>query len=316
MKKSAVVAGAILSIAAGLIVTQGSGGAAVQTEREKALASLVEAERAFSRMSDEKGIREAFLAWLAPDAIVFRPGPVEGRPVYEKMDPANPAVLTWAPEIADVAASGELGYTSGPYELRPGRGAEPTGFGHYVSIWKRQPDGAWRAVLDAGITHGPQTPPESVVDAGPPAAADAPELSPEALREAERVFATKAAGPFEEWAGHKGLRSAYKEFAAEMIRAYRPGRPPLLGKPALLELVPAAAGRVTPGSKRRRASFRVGISWSGDLAYHFGTSEYLKDRTKIETTAYLRIWRREPGGVWRIALDLGLPVPRDDGKKN
>lgn len=58
----------------------------------------------------------------------------------------------------------------------------------------------------------------------------------------------------------------------------------------------------------------MGIAWSGDLAYHFGTSEYRKDRFNIETTAYLRIWRKGPAGGWRIALDLELPVPRDDGK--
>ena len=83
-------------------------------------ASLIEAERAFSKTSEEKGIREAFLTWLAPDAIVFRPAPVEGRPVYEKMDPADPAVLTWEPEFAEIASSGELGYTTGPYRIKPG----------------------------------------------------------------------------------------------------------------------------------------------------------------------------------------------------
>ena len=46
------------------------------------LRSLVEAERAFSRLSAEKGIRTAFLANLAPDSIVFRPLPVSGRKVY------------------------------------------------------------------------------------------------------------------------------------------------------------------------------------------------------------------------------------------
>jgi len=317
MSLNKVALGALPLAASTIFLAVLAGQAAGRPDRASALASLVEAERAFSRTSEEKGIREAFLTWLAPDAIVFRPGPVEGRPVYEKMDPANPAVLTWGPEIADVSASGELGYTSGPYELRSGRGAEPTGFGHYVSIWKRQPDGAWRVILDAGIPHGPQgPPPREVEDLGPPGAGDAPELGPEALRGAEYDFGRKAAGAFEEQAGRDGQRSAFKEFAAEGIRAYRPGRPPLLGKPALLELVPAAAGRVSPRSNRRRATFRVGIAWSGDLAYHFGTFEFRKDRAAVETTANLQIWRREPAGAWEIVLDLELPVPRDDGQKN
>lgn len=302
-----------LSIAAALAASS-VGRPAGRPDREAALASLVEAERSFARTSEEKGVREAFLAWLAPDAVVFRPAPVEGRPVYERMGPASPAVLTWAPEIADVSASGELGYTSGPYELRPGRGADPTGSGHYVSIWKRQPDGAWRVVLDAGIPHPPQGPPPATVrDLGPPAAGEAPELSPEALREAEAAFVKGAAGAFEERTGRDGRRAAYKRFAAEGVRSYRPGRPPLVGKPALLEIVPARSGRVSPGSPGRRSTIQAGLAYAADLAYEFGTFESGKSPSETETFAYLRIWRRAPRGEWAIVLDLELPVPRDKG---
>jgi ketosteroid isomerase-like protein len=314
MKTVGAVAGALsFSIVAVLVVSPAlrQGG---RPDRATAWAALVEAERSFARTSEEKGIREAFLAWLAPDAVVFRPAPVEGRPVYERMDPANPTVLTWAPEIADVSASGELGYTSGPYELRPSRGADPTGSGHYISIWKKQPNGAWRVVLDAGIPHASAGPPPATVrDLGPPASSEAPELSPEALREAEAAFVKEAAGAFEERAGREGQRVAYKTFAAEGIRTYRPGRPPLVGKAALLGIIPPGAGRVSPRSNRRRATLRVGLSFTGDLAYHFGTFEYWKNRSTAETSAYLRIWRKAPQRDWKIVLDLELPVPPKAG---
>jgi ketosteroid isomerase-like protein len=310
-----IIGGAFFLAAAAALVASGPDRAGDRPDRNAALASLVEAERSFARTSEEKGIREAFLAWLAPDAVVFRPAPVEGRPVYEKMDPANPAVLTWGPEIADISASGELGYTSGPYELRPGRGAEPTGFGHYISIWKKQPDGAWRVIVDAGIGHGPGGPlSTAVTDLGPPGAGEAPELSPEALRDSEALFVKTVAGAFEERAGREGLRAAYKTYAAEGVRAYRPGGPPLLGKTALLETVPARAGRVSPRSNRRRSTIRVGLAWSGDLAYQYGTFAFWKDRSAVETTAYLRIWRRPPGGDWAIVCDLELPVPPTGGR--
>lgn len=316
MKAAGTIAGALsFSIAAALVASPAlrPGG---RPDRATAWAALVEAERSFARTSEEKGVREAFLAWLAPDAVVFRPAPVEGRPVYERMDPANPAVLTWAPEIADVSASGELGYTSGPYELRPSRDADPTGSGHYVSIWKKQPDGAWRVVLDAGIPHAPPGPPTAMVkDLGPPAAAEAPELSPEALREAEAAFVKEAAGAFEERTGRDGLRAAYKALAADGIRLYRPGRPPLVGKDAWLETVPARAGRVSTGSRGRRATIQLGLAYAGDLAYQFGTFESAKTPAGIETSAYLRIWRRAPRSEWAIVLDLELPVPRDGGKR-
>ena len=310
-----IIGGALFLVAAAALIASGAVRNGDRQDRDAALASLVEAERSFARTSEGKGIREAFLAWLAPDAIVFRPGPDEGRPIYEKMDPANPAVLTWGPEIADVSASGELGYTSGPYELRPGRDAEPTGFGRYVSVWKKQPDGTWRVVLDAGITHPQEGPlPSMVKDLGPEEKHELPDLPPDALRDAEALFVKKAAGGFEERAGREGQRAAYRTFAAEGIRTYRPGRPPLLGKAALLEIVPPGAGRVSPRANRRRSTIRVGLAWSGDLAYHFGTFEYGKDRSDVETTAYLRIWRRPTAGDWEIVLDLELPVPPKGGQ--
>ena len=40
--------------------------------------SLVAAERAFAALSVKQGIRESFLAYLAPDAVVFRPTATNG----------------------------------------------------------------------------------------------------------------------------------------------------------------------------------------------------------------------------------------------
>ncbi len=281
------------------------------------LRSLVEAERAFARTSEAKGIREAFLTWLAPDAVVFRPGPVEGRPVYEKMDPANPAVLTWEPEFAEIAASGELGYTTGPYRIRPRRDAEPSGFGHYVSLWKKQADGAWRVFLDIGIQHddpGPLPAPGSVAAPATPAAREA--LSPEALRLEEHSFGQEA-GAIDGRAASRGMRKALSDVATEDIRLYRPGQLPSVGKRSVKTLIPADAGRTAQRPDLRRDSvFRSGVAWSGDLAYSYGTAKTWKNQSIVEATAYLRIWRKEKSGTWKVCLDIELPLPVDADKKN
>jgi ketosteroid isomerase-like protein len=285
-----------------------------QTGREKALASLIEAERSFSRTSEDKGIREAFLTFLAAKAIVFRPGPVEGRPVYEKMDPANPAVLTWAPEVAEVSASGELGYTSGPYQFSPGRGVEPADFGHYVSIWKKQADGTWKVLLDIGVQHDrPKSQGAAASVATPSAGAGGGTLSPEALRKEEQAFGERA-GAYEKDAATRGSRKALSACATDDIRVYRPGRIPSFGQGAFESIMPAGAGRITPGSERRNAAYQIGLAWSGDLAYSFGSFEISKDPAVVETTAYLRIWRKDPSGIWRICLDIELDVPPDTTK--
>ena len=53
---------------------------------------------------------------------------------------------------AAVAGSRDLGYTIGEY-TSTGRG--PTGaavqrFGKYLTVWKRQPNGSWKFVVDGG----------------------------------------------------------------------------------------------------------------------------------------------------------------------
>ena len=60
-------------------------GRSAETSAENALQSLVAAEKNFAQMSVEKNIRDAFLANLADDAIMFDPGPVNGKQLYQKL---------------------------------------------------------------------------------------------------------------------------------------------------------------------------------------------------------------------------------------
>ena len=60
--------------------------------------------------------------------------------------------LRWTPTRADIAESGDLGWTTGTYASEsPGPDGETLrGEGVYVSIWRSQPDGSWRVVMDLG----------------------------------------------------------------------------------------------------------------------------------------------------------------------
>ncbi|MBI3950705.1 MAG: nuclear transport factor 2 family protein [Acidobacteria bacterium] len=118
--------------------------------------TLKRAERAFSRASETKGMREAFLAYLADDAIIFRPHPVEGKKWYLER-PASPGVLTWQPTAAEVSRSGDLGCTYGTSEFK-GNGNESAESSSYVRIWRKRVGGQWKVVLD--IAH-PIPPPKS-----------------------------------------------------------------------------------------------------------------------------------------------------------
>ncbi len=58
--------------------------------------------------------------------------------------------LTWHPNSVGVARSGELGYTSGTYELRfqDATGKTITDKGKYLIVWKKHPDSTWKVLFD------------------------------------------------------------------------------------------------------------------------------------------------------------------------
>jgi ketosteroid isomerase-like protein len=115
------------------------------------LDTLVATERAFAARSVEKGMNEAFLAYLADDGILFRPGPVNGRSLWLGR-PRSRATLDWAPSFAEISGLGDLGFTAGPWTLRPAGDGERS-HGHFVTVWKRDPEGPWRVAVDMGISH-------------------------------------------------------------------------------------------------------------------------------------------------------------------
>ena len=115
-----------------------------------AAASVMQADRDFAARAAMAGLQAAFVEYAAPDALIFRAGkgPIRGRAaIGESFAGAGQAALSWAPEAAEVAASGELAYTWGWYTFTAD-GQSSTG--NYVSIW-RQVDGRWRYVVDLGV---------------------------------------------------------------------------------------------------------------------------------------------------------------------
>src|SRR5512136_612135 len=104
------------------------------------LRSLVDTERAFSRMSVAEGTRAAFLAYFADDGMSFSPEPVNTRAsILKQPPPAKPPaiILEWVPVTADVARAGDLGYTTGPW-VRTERteARKPLAWGWYFTVWK------------------------------------------------------------------------------------------------------------------------------------------------------------------------------------
>lgn len=71
-------------------------------------------------------------------------------------DPESGNQLLWAPKEVVVAASADLGYSLGEYEAlsRAEDGSSVSKHGYYVTIWRKDPDGRWRVIIDLGTPPG------------------------------------------------------------------------------------------------------------------------------------------------------------------
>lgn len=113
--------------------------------------TLLEADRAFAELSASSNARTAFERYLADNALMLpRSGVVlEGYDAaVESLGDGSGYRLLWQPAYAEVADSGELGWTWGRWQLWVD--GSVTTRGKYVNIWTRDADGNWKVRMDMG----------------------------------------------------------------------------------------------------------------------------------------------------------------------
>jgi uncharacterized protein (TIGR02246 family) len=104
----------------------------------------------------------------ADDAVLMTPGgpSVKGKDAIRnglKEMVADPALnLKFKADRVDVAKSGDLGYTQGTYTLtvtNPATHKPMDDHGSYVTTYRKQADGSWKAVADIATSEVPLMPP-------------------------------------------------------------------------------------------------------------------------------------------------------------
>jgi ketosteroid isomerase-like protein len=273
---------------------------------ETVLRTLVGSERAFASAAAQLGTVTAFRTFMADDAVLFRPRAVNAQE-YLREAPEAPGLLSWEPVVAEVSAAGDLGYTTGPWEYRPDPEAGATAHGNYFTVWKKQLDGSWKAVIDHGTSNPP---PDSV---GP---LRSPHRAPGARSQlerpvdiaAERETLLQVDRAFAGAAATQGTLRALAGYVASDVRVLRNGRQPLDGIDAFRTLVsrqPGSLSWVVSGGA---------VSRSGDLGYTYGEYEFRPTEEDVppESGVYVRAWRRGPSGSgsWRVAVEVMAPVPQ------
>jgi hypothetical protein len=261
-------------------------------------APIVAAENAFSADSRRYGVRLAFLAHFDAGSWLFRPYPVAALDALAR-DADDGAPLEWGPDTVGVSASGDMGFTSGPWSAHAA-GTDGLVHGHFLTVWKRGDDGIWRVQVDAGVSHPALAKPAADVDLvvrggdtpTKPLASDdiarrrtALEKSDDDLRNALGDTASDKAALWQ--------RTAHAD-----IRVLRGGHAPATGDDARA-LLAHDAPRV--GSGPRRA---LDVASSGDLGYTIGG-----DASCAACGTYYRIWRWQDG-AWRVLADLSRATAR------
>lgn len=260
------------------------------TAQQDALRSLVDAEWAFINLAKDSTTRDAFWAQFTDETIVFGEGPVNAKRAYEHQ-PANASWLKWEPTFSDIAASGDFGYNTGPWEYRVLKtDAQPLNFGHFVSVWRKQEEGVWKLVLDIGIDHPKPvalTQWKTTTRAATQAALPAEEAKT-FLKEVEQNFID---------AQIKSKVIAYKKMLSDEARLYRPGKEPMVEQNQINNFL-ASELNVT------YELIDGNIASTHDLGYVYGKAIVRLSPTQTKAANYLRIWKHEAGEGWRIVLDL------------
>jgi ketosteroid isomerase-like protein len=118
---------------------------------------LISIDKEFSKRCLENGMKDAFLFYADDSVIKMQPRefPIMGKDALKKFYDEGGAdadvKFGWEPVKADIATSGDLGYTFGNWIMEfTDDSTTSKHYGNYISIWKRNAKGEWKYVLDGG----------------------------------------------------------------------------------------------------------------------------------------------------------------------
>lgn len=270
---------------------------AQEPDSSSALFSMREAERNFARASVMYGRNASFAENFAELSALFTDKWINNGKQFSKDRKASPVVLKWEPEFMDISASRDFGISTGPWEAQEYRpNTSPLATGYFLTVWKKQSDGTWKVILDAGS----ETPVKqgSLHSFSFPSGADKSipdptvinvELSCKELLDREKQILT-------EWQKSQVI-STYTSFFAPNARIQRNKHLPTTN-PDTINVWIAHMDKTLIWK-----SVGAGAATSGDLGYTYGI---LVNSGKPDVTKghYVRIWKKQPGANWNIVLEM------------
>jgi len=257
------------------------------------IVDLRDVENQFAALSKSTNAMDAFLTYLADDAVLFSNGDaVNGKELW-KQRPADQALLFWWPVWTDVAASGDLGYNAGVYEFAPAKDAAPVAFGYFSTIWKKNARGEWKVAVDMGAgtpSRDEQAPAWQGAIIKTSAVKD--KTSPEVRKQQLLAWEGKYVDAL-----HRAGRSFLPDQLYKNARVHRDGMFPLVTAQQI-------ANYKDDAKKYKFELLGGDVAASGDLAYVYGRAKSVGADQKEIAQNYLRVLRRDNGKEWSIVLDV------------
>lgn len=244
---------------------------------------LVNAEKSFAAYSVAHGTKEAFLNFIDSAGIVFDKGkPVNGMMLWSSRE-KNAAVLNWRPQFAEIAASGDFGFTTGPWTFQQSANDSIIARGQFVTVWHTDKNGQWKFLVDLGVSNTPVNNIDGVEKISHSRVKfNSPESEQQKMISAEKAFISIAS---------TDIIAAHQRFLStkSIIIKHRS--------------LPAFAGMrqkivIDSLTSIQFEMIASGIASSADIGYVYGTTIV---NSKPEN--YLHIWRKE-GIEWKLALEV------------
>ncbi|PJJ83941.1 DUF4440 domain-containing protein [Mucilaginibacter auburnensis] len=259
------------------------------------VSKVVAAEADFSKTIASKGIKAGFLSVADPEGFIFKPQAIKITDFYKSID-KQPGTLKREAKIARISASGDLAFTAGPYTFQNGKSEDDKIYGDYVSLWRVDPEGKLKLLIDLGIQH-PEPVEQQLKDfkdsnAKPVKESKDPFNGKNIIVDTDKTF---------NFSLTKSDLAAYKEFLSEEGRYYFPGFEPMMGTDKILQFINNQAISIAAETTG------AGRALSGDLAYSFGKAT-IKKANIVGHFHYVRIWEVDAKHKWNILLEIFSPV--------
>jgi uncharacterized protein (TIGR02246 family) len=141
----------ILSILLLIFSAQHGGAQTIESATERAVRA---ADKAWAEAAASKDV-DRMLSFYDKDAtFIGETGALitgkEGlRKLWNRLFTMSGYELKWQAAKVEVSAGGDLAYSFGPWEVTVVRDGQPRkSKGAYLAVWKKQPDGNWKVLID------------------------------------------------------------------------------------------------------------------------------------------------------------------------